>query len=197
MIARLPTRDFPRATSTLLAIATHLHFDHFGGATAVIDGQLRPRFPRARYLVPLRGDQEDATHTHERNRASYLPENFLPLREAGVLELTAPDVELLPGITSLRTGGHAMHHHILRIDGGGRTAFFVADLIPTIAHIDDPWIMGYDLYPMDTLAYKKRFIREAIDQEHLIFFEHDPNVAAGIIRERDGKRFVEAVEITG
>src|ERR1019366_8737905 len=100
-----------------VVIATHLHFDHFGGSTAVIDGELRPRFPRARYLVP-RGDWADATHPHERNRASYLPDNFLPLQEAGCLELTESDVELLPGITSCRTGGHAMNHHIVRIDGG-------------------------------------------------------------------------------
>ena len=180
------------ATDIDIAIATHLHFDHFGGATARIDGRLRPRFPRARYLVP-KGDWDDATHPHERNRASYLPDNFLPLQETGCLELTESDVELLPGITSLRTGGHARHHHILRIEGGGRTAVFVADLIPTSAHIDDAWIMGYDLYPMDTLAYKKRLIREAIEGEHLVFFEHDPVIAVGIIREKNGKRSVEPI----
>ena len=70
---------------------------------------------------------------------------------------------------------------------------FVADLIPTTAHIRDAWIMGYDLFPMETLAFKQRFIREAIDREYLIFFEHDPLVAAGYIREQDGRRFVEPV----
>ncbi len=70
---------------------------------------------------------------------------------------------------------------------------FVADLIPTTAHLQDPWVMGYDLFPTETLAFKKRFIREAIDREYLVFFEHDPLVAAGYIRERDGKRSVEQV----
>ena len=71
------------------------------------------------------------------------------------------------------------------IESGGRTAVFAADLIPTTAHVDEPWIMGYDLYPMDTLAFKRAFVREAIDREYLIFFEHDPEVAAGYIRRRE------------
>jgi glyoxylase-like metal-dependent hydrolase (beta-lactamase superfamily II) len=79
------------------------------------------------------------------------------------------------------------------IESAGRTAVFTADMIPTIAHIDEPWIMGYDLYPMETLAFKKAFLREAIDREYLIFFEHDPRVAAGYIRERDGRKYVEPV----
>jgi glyoxylase-like metal-dependent hydrolase (beta-lactamase superfamily II) len=79
------------------------------------------------------------------------------------------------------------------IESGGRTAVFVADLIPTTAHVRDAWIMGYDLFPMETLAVKQRFIREAIAREYLIFFEHDPLVAAGYIRERDGRRYVEQV----
>jgi glyoxylase-like metal-dependent hydrolase (beta-lactamase superfamily II) len=79
------------------------------------------------------------------------------------------------------------------VKSAGKTAVFVADLIPTIAHLQDPWVMGYDLFPMETLAFKRRFIRTAIDQDYLIFFEHDPHVAAGYIRERNGKRHVEQV----
>jgi glyoxylase-like metal-dependent hydrolase (beta-lactamase superfamily II) len=177
-----------------VVIASHLHFDHAGGFTAAEGGALRPRFPRARYLV-RRGDWDDATHPHERNRASYLSENFLPLQEAGVLDFIDTDGEVLPGISVWRTGGHCMHHQLVKIESGGRTAVFTADLIPTTAHVDAPWIMGYDLYPVDTLVYKKAFVREAIDREYVIFFEHDPQVAAGIVRERDGKRYVEAVNL--
>jgi glyoxylase-like metal-dependent hydrolase (beta-lactamase superfamily II) len=173
-----------------LVIASHLHFDHAGGFTKLEGGEARPRFPRARYFV-RRGEWEDATHPNERNRASYLLQNYVPLHEAGVLDFTEDDGEILPGISVWRTGGHTNHHQIVRIDGGGRTAVFVADLIPTTAHVDTVWIMGYDLYPMDTLAYKKRFVREAIDREYVIFFEHDPKVAAGIIRERDGRPYVD------
>jgi glyoxylase-like metal-dependent hydrolase (beta-lactamase superfamily II) len=92
----------------------------------------------------------------------------------------------------VRTGGHTGQHQIVYIESGGRTAVFVADLIPTTAHLQDAWVMGYDLFPVDTLMFKKRFIREAIDREYLIVFEHDPQIAAGYIREdARGRRFVE------
>jgi glyoxylase-like metal-dependent hydrolase (beta-lactamase superfamily II) len=86
-----------------------------------------------------------------------------------------------------------MHHELIRLESGGRVGVFVADLMPTSAHVDAPWIMGYDLYPMDTLIFKKRFLREAIDGEYVIFFEHDPAMAAGIIREKNGRLNVEPV----
>lgn len=175
-----------------VVIATHLHFDHFGGSTALVDGRLQPRFRNARYLI-RRGDWEDATHPHDRNRASYLSENFLPLAEAGVIDFVEDDGEVLPGISVWRTGGHAMYHQWIRVRSEDRTAAFVADLIPTTAHLDEPWIMGYDLYPMDTFYYKQQFLREAIDGEYIVFFEHDPAIAAGIIRERDGRRVIEPV----
>jgi glyoxylase-like metal-dependent hydrolase (beta-lactamase superfamily II) len=176
-----------------IVLASHLHFDHAGGFTAVGEsGRIVPRFPRARYVVRT-AEWEDATHPHERNRASYLPENFVPLAEAGVLDLVAGDEWIMPGVRVVRTGGHAMHHQIVMIESDGRTAVFAADLIPTTAHIDEPWIMGYDLYPMDTLAFKRQFVREAIEREYLVFFEHDPEVAAGYIREENGRRRVERV----
>jgi len=175
-----------------VVIASHLHFDHAGGFTAVRDGRLMPRFRRATYYV-RRAEWEDATHPHERNRASYLPDNFVPLQEAGVLRFIEEDGEVQPGLSVWRTGGHTMHHQLIKIESQGRTAVFTADLIPTVAHVDEPWIMGYDLYPMDTLAFKKRFVREAIDREYVIFFEHDPQIAAGIIRERGGRKVVEPV----
>jgi methylmalonyl-CoA epimerase len=174
------------------ALATHLHFDHFGGATTRAGDSLRPRFAKARYLIRA-AEWEDATHPHERNRASYLQENFVPLKDAGVVDFFAADGPIKPGVRVVRTGGHTGQHQIVYVESGGRTAVFVADMIPTTAHVQDPWIMGYDLFPMDTLAFKKRFIRDAIEQEFLILFEHDPEVRAGYIREKDGKRFVEQV----
>ena len=173
-----------------VVIASHLHFDHAGGFTVASAGGVRPRFPRATYYV-RRAEWEDATHPHERNRASYLAENFVPLHDAGVMRFIEEDGEVLPGISVWRTGGHTMHHQLIKIESAGRTAVFTADLMPTVAHIDEPWIMGYDLYPMDTLAYKKRFVREAIAGEYVIFFEHDPEIAAGIIREQGSRKFVE------
>jgi len=174
-----------------IVLASHLHFDHAGGFTRRLEsGALVPAFERARYIVRS-GEWADANRPHARNRASYLAENFVPLQEAGVLQLAPADGEIIPGVRTVRTGGHTMHHQIVFIESQGRTAVFTADLIPTAAHIDDAWIMGYDLYPMDTLAFKQRFVREAIDREYLIFFEHDPAVAAGYIRERNGRKSVE------
>ncbi len=178
-----------------VVLASHLHFDHAGGFTRRTDGgEMVPRFPRARYLVRA-GEWDDATHPHERNRASYLPENFVPLNEAGVLDLFPDDGPVAPGVRVVRTGGHTMHHQIVMIESAGRTAVFAADLIPTTAHIEVPWIMAYDLYPMDTLAFKRTFIREAVEREFLIFFEHDPAVAAGYIREKAGRKYVEPVSL--
>ena len=182
-------------TDVDIVLASHLHFDHAGGFTARDEGgRIVPAFPRARYIVRT-GEWEDATHPHERNRASYVAENFVPLREAGVLDLKPDDGGIAPGVRVVRTGGHTMHHQIVMIESGGRTAVFAADLIPTAAHVDDPWIMGYDLYPMDTLAFKRAFVRDAIAREYLIFFEHDPAIAAGYIREENGKRRVEPVKL--
>jgi methylmalonyl-CoA epimerase len=176
-----------------IVVASHLHFDHAGGFTRrEANGRVVPRFPRARYIVH-RDEWEDATHPHERNRASYIADDFLPLQEAGVLELVGDDFEVVPGIRYRRSGGHTRHHQVITIESGGRTAVFTADMFPTSVHAPNPWIMGYDLYPMDTLAFKRAFAREAIEREYLIFFEHDPSMAAGVFREQDGKRTVERV----
>jgi methylmalonyl-CoA epimerase len=180
------------ADSIDTVLATHLHFDHFGGATMREHGRLRPRFPRAQYVIRA-AEWEDATHPHERNRASYLQDDFVPLKDAGVVTFADGDGAIRPGVRVVRTGGHTPQHQIVYVESAGRTAVFTADLIPTTAHLPDPWIMGYDLFPVETLTFKKRFVREAIEREYLIFFEHDPHVAAGYIRERDGKRYVEPV----
>jgi glyoxylase-like metal-dependent hydrolase (beta-lactamase superfamily II) len=177
-----------------VVIASHLHFDHAGGFTKRVDDRVVPRFPNARYKI-RRDEYIDATHPHERNRASYFAENYVPLVDAGVVDFNDGDGEILPGISVCRTGGHTMHHQLIKIQSGGRTAVFPADLMPTAAHVDEPWIMAYDLYPMDTLAFKRAFVREAIAGEYVIFFEHDPKMAAGIIREESGKKCVEPVNV--
>jgi methylmalonyl-CoA epimerase len=173
-----------------IVLATHLHFDHAGGFTMRdAAGRVRPRFPRAQYIA-RRGEWEDATHPHERNRASYLADNYVPLAEAGVLQLVDDDQTIMPGVKVRRTGGHTKHHQIVLIESGGKTAAFVADMMPTTAHVPEAWIMGYDLYPMDTLMAKKTFLAEAVEHDILVFFEHEAAVPAAYIREQDGKRRV-------
>lgn len=104
-----------------VVVATHLHFDHFGGSTMKDGEAIVPRFKNARYLI-RRGDWEDATHPHDRNRASYLPENFLPLADAGVIDFVEDDGEVMPGISVWRTGGHAMFHQWIKIESQGQVA---------------------------------------------------------------------------
>jgi methylmalonyl-CoA epimerase len=170
-----------------VVLATHLHFDHAGGFT-IRDksGEIRPRFPNARYVI-RRGEWNDATHPHERNRASYLTDNFAPLQKAGVLDFIDEDGPVIPGVRVQRTGGHTMHHQVAWIESGRDCAVFLADLMPTSAHLPDPWIMGYDLYPMDTLFAKQAFARAVARRETLVFFEHDPAIPAAFITEQQGK----------
>ncbi|HUR34236.1 MAG TPA: methylmalonyl-CoA epimerase [Vicinamibacterales bacterium] len=170
-----------------IVLASHLHFDHAGGFTARnSDGVVVPRFPNARYVV-RRGEWNDARKPHERNRASYLPDNFMPLADAGVLDFIEEDCVVMPGVKVQRTGGHTAHHQIIWVESGRDRAVFLADMMPTSAHLPDPWIMGYDLYPMDTLFAKQAFAREVARRETLVFFEHDPAIPAAFITEQQGK----------
>jgi len=174
-----------------VVVATHLHFDHAGGfTTRDRTGRVRPRFRRAQYIV-RRGEFEDATHPHARNRASYLADNYLPLVDAGVLQMVDEDATIMPGVRVVRTGGHTMHHQMITIESGGKSAAFPADLLPTTAHLGEAWIMGFDLHPMDTLTAKQRFITDALARRTLVFFEHDRLVAAGYLTEQNGVRGVE------
>jgi len=171
-----------------IVLASHLHLDHAGGFT-VRDGsgRIRPRFPRARYVV-RRGEWEDAMHPNARSRGSYLSNDLQALADAGVLELVSDDQTVMPGVRVRRTGGHTMHHQIAWIESAGRHAVFPADLLPTTAHLPDAWILGFDLYPMDTLAAKAAFAKEAEARDALVFLTHDPHVTAGRIVTDEGKR---------
>jgi methylmalonyl-CoA epimerase len=173
-----------------IVLASHLHFDHAGGFT-VRDpgGRVRPRFPRAQYVV-RRGEWDDATHPNARTRASYFLENYVPLADAGVLQLVDEDRTIMPGVSVRRTGGHTPHHQMVVIESGGQTAAFVADMIPTTVHVPDAWVMGYDLNPLEAMTVKHDFVNEAIAKNTLVFFEHDPLIAAGYVREDQGKRIV-------
>lgn len=174
-----------------LVLATHLRFDHAGGFTVRDStGALRPRFPRARYVV-RRGEWEEATRDLEWNRPWYRRDDFVPLSEAGVLELVDEDQTIMPGVRVRRTGGPTAHHQVIMIESGARHAAYVADIIPTTAHLRQEWGMAFDLFPMDTRAAKKQLVDEAIDHRTLVFFPHDPSVAAGLIRHADDGRRVD------
>jgi len=173
-----------------IVLATHLHFDHAGGFTRRdADGRLRPRFPRARYVV-RRGEWEDAMHPHARNRSSYLADDFVPLKDAGVLELVDEDQTIMPGVRVQHTGGHTQHHQVVWIESNGQHAVYAADIMPTAMHLLDGWIAGFDLYPVQTLAAKQRLVRDIVDRGARLLFEHDPAIAVAHIEEHGGKRRV-------
>jgi methylmalonyl-CoA epimerase len=171
-----------------IVLATHLHWDHAGGFT-VRDpgGRLRPRFPRARYVV-RRGEWEDATRPNARTRGNYLPDDFLPLMAAGVLELVDDDQTIMPGVKVKRTGGHTMHHQMVLIESNGQRAAFPADLMPTAAHLSLAWIAAVDQFPLETLASKQAFVEEAAARETLVVFDHEPRMQAAYIAEQNGRR---------
>ena len=177
-----------RPEDVALVINTHLHFDHAGGNTARgADGVVRLAFPNARYVVQ-RGEYEWATRTNERTAASYLPGNFVPVRDAGRFDLIEGEREVLSGITALQTPGHTPHHQSILIESDGEAALFVGDLVPTQAHLPLPWIMGYDVEPLVTLESKRRILKRATDEQWLLVFEHDAEVPWGRVRH-DGKSY--------
>jgi glyoxylase-like metal-dependent hydrolase (beta-lactamase superfamily II) len=177
-----------------IVINTHLHFDHCGGNTRVEKDKVVAAFPHARYVVQ-RGEFEHAKNPSERDRASYMLENYAPLEPAGKWSLLVDDRAIAPGVELIRVPGHTANMQCVKLTGGDQTAFFFADLVPTTAHLGLPWIMGYDLYPMTTLENKKKWIPEAIREGWIALFAHDPKVPAAYLRERDGKWEAEPVTI--
>lgn len=176
-----------------IVINTHLHFDHAGGNTinsgqlSMIGGQSEspelggdqfaertatPQFPNARYLVSTR-EREHAENPHERDRASYLPENWRPMIETGQLEPMPDNYEPIPGLKLQTIRGHSETMQTWRLDRGGNTLYGFADLIPTRLHLPLPWIMGYDLYPTETLAFKKEILPKAVEEGWICLFYHD------------------------
>jgi len=155
------------ADEITVVVNTHLHFDHAGGNTTRDgDGQVVPTFPNARYLVS-RAEFEHAETPHERDRASYLPENWRPLLERGQLELRPDEYEVVPGLRMETIAGHSRTMQCPRLTRAGRTLFGFADLVPTRAHVPFAWIMGYDLYPVETLEAKRRLLPQAAREDWL------------------------------
>ena len=172
-----------RAEDVALVINTHLHFDHAGGNTLrTTDGQVRPSFPNARYVVQ-RGEYEFATHTNERTAGSYFAHNFVPIAEADRFDFIDGDREIVAGIRSVRTPGHVPWHQSLLIESEGERALYLADLMPTTAHVPLPWIMGYDVEPLVTLETKRRIVAQAQAEDWLLIFEHDATTPWGKLSE--------------
>ena len=177
-----------------IVVNTHLHFDHCGGNTRIEKDKVVPAFPNARYLVH-RGEYEHAANPTERDRASYMLENFAPIRDAGQFDLLDGDTEIAPGVELVQLPGHVPHMFGVKLTGGGKTALLFGDLVPTTAHLPLPWIMGYDLYPMTTLENKRRWIPQVVREGWLALFAHDDRVRAAYVRERNGQWETEPVAV--
>lgn len=173
-----------------IVINTHFHFDHCGGNTCLHNGEVVPAFPNATYLV-RRKEFEDADHPNERTSATYFHHNWRPIQERGKLRLIDRDEEVVSGITVMHTPGHTAGHQSVKVVSGGKTLFFLADLCPTTAHVPLPWIMGFDTLPLTTLEVRKNIYPQALQEQWLLFFEHDPQLPAGYLREEKGKYIVE------
>ena len=176
-----------------IMIDTHLHFDHAGGNTFRDDeGQIRLSFPRAQYFVQ-RGEFEWAHKRNERIQASYLPHNFDPVQQAGRFIFLEGEQEILPGIRVRPTPGHTPHHQSVIISSDDETACFLADVIPTSAHLPLPWIMGYDVEPLVTLESKRGLLAQARRDKWLLVFEHDPVVGWGYLTDDEKRPAVDPV----
>lgn len=155
-----------------LVINTHLHFDHCGRNT----GQTgEPTFPNARYVVQKQ-ELHDATHPHERDRASYVPETFMPILDAGLFDVVDGETELFKGLSVLPLPGHNLGQQGVVLRSEGETLVYTADLIATLAHAPYTFVMGYDLYPVTCLEMRKKYLPLWHEQEAIICTPHDPRV---------------------
>jgi len=164
-------------------VMTHMHFDHSGGATrhSTSGSGLAPVFRRARHVVQRR-EWEDATHPHDRNRASYLQENITPLGESGLLQLVDGEAEIVPGVRVIPTPGHTAGHQSVLIgqwDPGAPKALFLGDVVPTAVHTKLPWVMSYDLDPARTVETKRALFTRAVMEDWLLLWGHDKDNAGG------------------
>ena len=165
-----------------VVVNTHLHFDHAGGNTRMLDGKAVPTFPKARYVVQM-GEWEDATHPHERNRASYLEENFVPLAEAHQLEPVQGESEIAPGVRVVPVGGHTAFHQMVVVEGGGETLVIPTDLVPTASHLPLAFVTGYDLFPVGTLEAKRRLMKNVVERGWTLLFYHDTRTPLGKVQQ--------------
>jgi glyoxylase-like metal-dependent hydrolase (beta-lactamase superfamily II) len=175
------------ADNISIVINTHLHFDHAGGNTTLNgNAEAVAAFPNARYFIS-RSEVDHAEAPSERDRASYLPDNWRPLLASDQLELKDANYEVVPGLRMETYPGHNRSMQCWRLERGGKTLFGFADLVPMRAHVPFAWIMGYDLYPVETLAVKKKLLPQAASEGWQCLFYHDPDEPLCRIVEDGGK----------
>lgn len=177
-------------------ILTHLHFDHAGGATMIEKGEVLPTFPNAKYFVQKQ-QYDWALNPAEKDQASFLQDDFVPLRDGGMLEFVEGEGSIYHGIDVIPVNGHTKSMQMVKLTDGGQSLLYMADLCPTSAHIGIPFVMGYDNYPLTTIEEKKKYFPLAYEEDWIIVFEHDAfNQAGRLMSTEKGFVLKEKVTIT-
>ena len=173
-----------------VVINSHLHFDHCGWNTVYRNGAAVATFPKAKYYAP-KGEWEHGALQLERDRVSYISDNYDPLIRSGQMVLLEGNQEILPGISVAVFPGHTRNMWAVFIRSGGKTACYISDLLPTSWHLEPTWVMAYDLYPLETIENRKKYYAQAIPEQWLTLFTHDPKVPWAHIREEGGKFLID------
>jgi glyoxylase-like metal-dependent hydrolase (beta-lactamase superfamily II) len=158
-----------------IVINSHLHFDHCGWNTVYKNGTAVATFPKAKYFAP-EGEWRHGTLQLERDRVSYISDNYDPLIQRGQMQLLTGDCEIVPGISVAVYPGHTRNMMAVFICSGGKTACYISDLIPTTWHLDVTWVMAYDLFPLETIENRKKYYARAVPERWLTIFTHDPEI---------------------
>jgi glyoxylase-like metal-dependent hydrolase (beta-lactamase superfamily II) len=168
-------------------ILSHLHFDHCGGSTYYDEeGELKHRFPNATYHVPEK-HWKTANQPNAREKASFFKENIEPLETSGRLHLVKEDHQYEDGLNAIPVNGHTISQQLPKITVDQKILVFAADLLPTHVHVPLPWVMGYDMYPVQTLEEKEHILNEAVEQHWCFFLEHDAQEEVITITKENGK----------
>lgn len=157
-------------------VLTHLHFDHCGGSIKRIGDKLIPAFKNATYWSNEQ-HWNTATRPNDREKASFLKENILPIQESGQLKFIDSNFDAFSSNVKIRqVFGHTEAMMLPQIEYKGKQIVFMADLLPSAAHIPIPYVMAYDMFPLTTLHEKKSFLTEAVENDFVLFFQHDPKI---------------------
>ncbi|MSQ46293.1 MAG: MBL fold metallo-hydrolase [Ignavibacteria bacterium] len=165
-------------------LLTHLHFDHCGGNTEIVNGKIIPTFRNANYYVQ-KNHWTAALNPTERDRASFMKDDFEIINSGGQLKFLESELTPFENITVKVCNGHTYSQQLPLISDGNNSILYCCDLVPTVAHIPFPYIMGYDLRPLQTLDEKKQLLTEAMEKKWMLFFEHDPFVEAVTLKDSE------------
>jgi len=168
-------------------VNTHLHFDHCGGNTFRNEkGEFEPTFPKAKYIIQ-KAEWEYALNPCYRDKPSYHTQNFLPLEKYSLVHFVEGNEEIVEGVEVVVVSGHTSHHQCVKVCSEGKVLFYLGELVPTSAHIGLSYIMSYDLFPLETLENKKKIYDQAIQEDWIIAFDHDPEHYFGKVKKVDNK----------